>query len=205
MARRMALSAAVAAALAVLAWAEPAPALHELECPEFRGTRIDPTTGERLCGALSTESRKQAVRTRQLLREQRNRTQTSPEIQRQRIRPRLLLQEQQRRIRDLEVQQKILAETQARITELETGRQQQTNLRAVVKQKQPALDLQQSIAKQEIQNRQAAAEKQRRERSRLGGLRRQRFILEQEVRRMETDLLEDQKLQTRILRKEQRQ
>ncbi len=201
--RQLALFVAVAA-LAVLAWAEPAPALHELECPAFRGTRIDPTTGQRRCGALSTETQKQAVRVRRLRKDQQNRTRTSPEVLRQRNRPRLLLQEQQRRIRNLELQQTIQSEDQARITDLESGRQQQTILRATVKQKQPALDLRQSIVQQEIQNRQAAAEKQRRERSRLGGLQRQRNLLEQEIRRPKTDLLEDQKLQTRILQKQQR-
>lgn len=202
MTRQLALFVAVAA-LAITAWAEPARAFHELECPAFRGTRIDPTTGQRLCGALSNESRKQAVRVRRLLKEQQNQTQTSVEIQRQRNRPRLLLQEQLRRIRNLEVQQRTQAEAQARITDLESSRQQQTILRAAVKQKQPALDLRQSIAEQEILNRQAAAEKQRRERSRLMGLVLQRNLLEQDVRLMKTNLLEGQKLQARLLKKEQ--
>ena len=137
--RLLALSVAVTA-LAALAWAEPAHALHELECPAFQGTHIDPATGKQRCGALSNETRKQAVRVRRLLQEQRRRTQTSPEVQRQRNRPRLLLQEQQRRTRDLEVQRTIRTKAQARITDLEIGRQKQAILRNAGKRKQPAID-----------------------------------------------------------------
>ena len=200
--RLLALSVAVTA-LAALAWAEPAHALHELECPAFQGTHIDPATGKQRCGALSNETRKQAVRVRRLLQEQKRRTQTSPEVQRQRNRPRLLLQEQQRRTRDLEVQRTIRTKAQARITDLEIGRQKQAILRNAGKRKQPALDLRQSIALREVLNRQAAVGKQRRERSRLSGLVLQRNLLEQGIRRVKTDLLDDQKLLTRILRKKQ--
>ena len=82
----------------------PAGAFHELDCGPFRTTVIDKKTGERTCLAQPPEARRQYLRTKELQREQKKRTNDQQLLLRKRTARQDLQQEQNRRARELVLQ-----------------------------------------------------------------------------------------------------